>query len=232
MGVIVFSSMPAAPIEASLAMTISWQAEGHQHGVPLDRLGHVGHGPHGVQFFAGEEVGQVVGRAEFAPAAGILLALGHVELEDQHQPGVFLLGLLHRPANDPAGPLEGLAGHRQREADEAADLPGLRRESLPKARPEDAPTRRPTGRSIGLAPSVPRGRARLLAVQQARARLGTTGPDYLAASNLTLPATASYRDLRYQIITPSPCRQSGASRTERCEKAALGACMVRQSGTR
>ena len=45
-GVIVCSSMPAAPIEASLAMMISWQAIAASTACPWIRLGQIGHGPH------------------------------------------------------------------------------------------------------------------------------------------------------------------------------------------
>ncbi len=130
--------------------------EGHQHGMSLDRLRQIGHGPHGVEFFAGEEVGQIVRRAEFAPPAEVLLALGHVKLEHQHQTRVFLLRLVDRPANDPPGTVEGLAGNGQRQANEAAALPGPGRRIFAQG---GAPSERRQRRSQQHRQHQPRGGA-------------------------------------------------------------------------
>ena len=64
--------------------------QGHQHRMSFDRLGKIGHGRGGVQFFAGEEIGQLMGVIERAAATGLGAIAGNVELEYQHRPGAGL----------------------------------------------------------------------------------------------------------------------------------------------
>ena len=115
--------MPAAPMRGVLGHDDFLAGDRRQHGVTLDRARQIGHGPHAAELVAREEARQVVGRAEIAAPPAILLALRHVELEDQHQAGVvaFLAFSIARP-NHAAGLLDGLARDRQMNVNEPADL--------------------------------------------------------------------------------------------------------------
>ena len=76
-----------------------------QHGVPLDRLGQIGHGPHAGRVRRWKGNWPAVGRAEVAAAAELLLALRPSNWKTSTSRAFSLLGLLHRPADHPASPL-------------------------------------------------------------------------------------------------------------------------------
>ena len=116
--------MPAAPSVASLAMMISWQAITGSTACPSIGFGQIGHGPHAVEFVAGEEVGQALGLRRNRSPGRHPSAPSAAELEDQRQPGVVLLCPLDRAADHLADVLGGLVGDRQRHLDKPADLPG------------------------------------------------------------------------------------------------------------
>jgi hypothetical protein len=92
-----------------------------QNGVALDRLRNVSDSPRGIEFVAGEIVGNARRVEKIAPAAEVLLPFRHVELEDQHRHGVFGRRLFKRTSYEALDPRQRLPVNWQLDADHPAD---------------------------------------------------------------------------------------------------------------
>ena len=115
---ITFSSAPASPIVAVDAHDDLFAGHGHQHGMALQRLGHVGDRAGPVEFVAGEKAGQLVGVFELGALAGVGGPLRRDEFE--HEDGPLIVGGGQRPLHRLLHAEDDAVIDRQRNADPLA----------------------------------------------------------------------------------------------------------------
>ena len=115
---ITFSSAPASPIVAVGTHDDLLAGHGHQHGMALQRLGHVGHRAGPVEFVAGEEAGQLVGVFELGALAGVGGPFRHDEFE--HEDGPLIVGGAQGPLDRLLHAEDDAVVDRQRNADPLA----------------------------------------------------------------------------------------------------------------